>query len=318
MNYQTSVIVVSYNNFDTTTGPCIESLLNDTTNKQFEIIVVDNASQDNTTDKLRQIASNEENLTFVFNRGNRGFAGGNNDGAAVAKGEILILLNSDTRVPRGAIGKLSSMLIENKDWGLLGPVTNEAGNEQKIFVTSTHPKQIIEDGEKWCSQSNHDYFESERLDFFCVAMRKATYEKLGRLDEDFGLGYYEDTDFSLRAKIMGLKLIFTEDVFIYHQAGQSFSTLRKKKIKLLMRENRKKLLKKHSGRFELYHMRDRNKHIMKQYVMLKMNMDNASTNGLDYKFQNRLMLANNMYPNNPIKKLLYYMQLKHLCARYYR
>ena len=85
-----------------------------------------------------------------------------------------------------------------------------------------------------------------------------------------------------------------------------------------MRENRKKLLKKHSGGFKLYHMRDRNKHIMKQYVMLKMNMDNASTNGLDYKFQNRLMLANNMYPNNPIKKLLYYMQLKHLCARYYR
>lgn len=318
MDYQTSIIIVSYNNFDITTGPCIESLLSDTTNKQFEIIVVDNASQDNTTDKLRQIASNEENLKLVFNRENRGFAGGNNDGVNIAQGDILILLNSDTVVPPGAIGKLSKLLMRNEKWALLGPVTNEAGNEQKIFVESTQPEQIIEEGTRWCSCANHDCFKSERLDFFCVAMLKKTYEKIGGLDEQFGQGYFEDTDFSIRANKMGLNMVFTENVFVYHRAGESFARLGKKFVHKLMRDNKKKLAKKHSGVVKLYHMRERNMHIMNEYILLKREKDAVSCNGLDYRFQNRLSLANNMYPNNPIKKLFYYMRLRSLCTKYYQ
>lgn len=318
MDFKTSIVIVSYNNFDTTTGPCLESLFKDTTASSFEIIVIDNASQDNTPEKLKQLVNGKKNVRLVLNNTNRGFAGGNNDGASIARGEILILLNSDTIVPTGAIGKLSCLLMDHPEWGMLGPVTNEAGNEQKIFVESRDLKEIIREGKKWCACSEGDCFASERLDFFCVAMRKATYEQLGWLDEQFGLGYFEDTDFSIRAKRIGLKMMFTEDVFVYHRAGKSFSNMGKKFVKKLMRENKKKLIKKHSGIIKLHHMRDRNINIMNQYVLLKKNMDKSLFQGLEYKFHNRLQLARNMYPNSPLKKLFYYYRLKTLCKKYYQ
>lgn len=318
MDFQTSIIIVSYNNFDTTTGPCLRSLLKDTAAGNFEIIVIDNASQDNTPEKLKKLVNGKKNVRLVLNNTNRGFAGGNNDGVNIARGEILILLNSDTMVPIGAIGRLSLLLIDHPEWGMLGPVTNEAGNEQKIFVESLETKEIIVEGERWCAHSRGDCFASERLDFFCVAMRKATYEQLGGLDEQFGPGYYEDTDFSIRAKRIGLKMMFTEDVFVCHRAGKSFSNMGKKFVKKLMRENKKKLIKKHSGIIKLHHMRDRNINIMYQYVLLKENIDKSFSQGLEYKFHNRLQLARTMYPNNPLKKLVYYCRLKSLCRKYYQ
>ena len=318
MDCQTTVIIISYNNFDTTTGPCLESLFKDTTASSFEIIVIDNASQDDTPEKLEQLVNGKKNVRLVLNNTNRGFAGGNNDGANIARGEILILLNSDTIVPTGAIGELSRILMDHTEWGMLGPVTNEAGNEQKIFVESRDPKEIIREGERWCAHSRGDCFASARLDFFCVAMRKATYEQLGGLDEQFGPGYYEDTDFSIRAKQRGLTMIFTEDVFIYHRAGKSFSKMGKKFVKKLMRENKEKLIKKHSGIIKLHHMRDRNMNVMNQYVLLKENMDKSFSKVLEYKFHNRMQLARTMYPNNPLKKLVYYCRLKSLCNKYYR
>ena len=149
-------------------------------------------------------------------------------------------------------------------------------------------------------------------------MLKETYEKLGGLDEDFGLGYYEDTDFSIRATQIGLNMMFTEDIFVCHKAGGTFSTHGKEFVKRLMRENKKKLNRKHSRHITLYHMRDRNMHVMNEYIVLKENSSSASRVDLDYKFHNRLLLAKSMYPNNPLKKMIYYAKLKNLCKRYYR
>jgi GT2 family glycosyltransferase len=318
MDCQTSIIITSHNNFHMTTGPCLGSLKEDKEYDRFEIIIVDNASQDGSLIQLKRIATRDKNVKLISNTINRGYAGGNNDGASVAQGGILVLLNSDTIVPSGSIGRLSELLNNNRNWALLGPVTNEAGNEQKIYVQSTQPEQILQEGKKWCSHSNHHFFKSERLDFFCVAMLKETYEKLGGLDEDFGLGYYEDTDFSIRAKQIGLNMMFTEDIFVCHKAGGTFSRHGKEFVRRLMRENKKKLNRKHSYHIRLYHMRDRNIHVMNEYIVLKENSSCASQSDLDYKFQNRLLLANCMYPNNPLKKMFYYAKLKNLCKRYYR
>jgi len=317
MDFQTSIIILSYNNFDVTTGPCLKSLFEDTTDRNYEIIVIDNASQDDTPEKLKQLVSGKKNVKLVLNPTNRGFPGGNNDGVNIASGEILILLNSDTIVPPGAVGRLGRLLMDRPDWDMLGPVTNEAGNEQKIFVSSENPEEILQEGKKWCVHSGGDFFPSERLDFFCVAMRKDFYERLGGLDEQFGLGYYEDTDFSIRARRMGLNMIFTEDVFIYHRAGKSFSKMGEKFVKKLMRENKNRLKKKHPGMVKLHHIRNRNMNIMNQYVRLKKNRDQPLSKALNYKFQNRLQLARTLYPNNLLKRLVYDMQLNNLCRKFH-
>ena len=106
---------------------------------------------------------------------------------------------------------------------LLGPITNEAGNEQKIFVPSTRVSDILREGIIWCDRPNGHFFQAGRLDFFCVAMLKNIYEELNGLDENFGLGFYEDYDFSLRAREKGCEILFSEDIFIYHKGSSSFS-----------------------------------------------------------------------------------------------
>jgi GT2 family glycosyltransferase len=316
MNFRTSIIIVSHNNFETTTGPCLESLLNYNENGGIEIIVVDNASQDGTPEKVKKFSSGRDNIKLVVNNNNRGFAGGNNDGVAVARGEILILLNSDTVVPQGTIGKMTGLMASHTEWSMLGPVTNEAGNEQKIYTESQVPKEIMGEGEEYCARSQGDYFPSERLDFFCVAVRRSVYEELGGMDERFGTGYYEDVDFSLRAKLAGFRMMMAEDCFVYHHSGKSFSKIGIKRVKDLMHKNKRILKKKHPRGVRLFNMRDRNMNIMRQYLLMKREGGSSRFDELDYKFKNRLSLANTIYPHNPIKKLLYFFQLKCLSIRF--
>jgi len=308
-----SIIIVSYNNYDITTGPCLESLVSDGKNCRHEIIVVDNDSRDGTAEKLQDFAAAHPGIKLILNSTNRGFAGGNNDGVGQAGGEHVILLNSDTVVPPAAMDQLHELLNRNTDWGMLGPVTNQAGNEQKIHTRSADRQEVLADGRRWCEHSHGASYPSERLDFFCVAMPKRVYEGLGGLDETFGRGYYEDTDFSLRARKNGIKMYFTEDVFVYHQAGRSFSRIGKKAVRALMKENRAKLHKKHPDGVPLFHMRERNLHIMSQYVLRKKDRT-AGGDDLDYKFENRLLLAREQYPNNPFKKLRHYLRLRKLRA----
>lgn len=75
MPYIASVIIVSYNNWKTTTGPCLDSLLTYEGHKDLEIIVVDNHSKDRTPEKLTALASQHDNLNVILNDSNRGFAG---------------------------------------------------------------------------------------------------------------------------------------------------------------------------------------------------------------------------------------------------
>lgn len=84
-----SIMVVSYNNYDNCTGPCLQSLLQDPSD--MEIIVVDNNSDGHIRSSLEKLALKESRLRIVFNTSNRGYAGGNNDGVKVAASDIIIL-----------------------------------------------------------------------------------------------------------------------------------------------------------------------------------------------------------------------------------
>jgi GT2 family glycosyltransferase len=175
--------------------------------------------------------------------------------------------------------------------------------------------QIIREGEDWCARSKGDYFTSERLDFFCVAIRKTVFDKLGGFDERFGMGYYEDVDFSTMAGMAGFRMMFTEDCFIFHRGSKTFD---EKMVKRLMHENKRKIMEKYSGRIKLYPTRDRNMNIMKQYLLIKRAGNLSRVDDLDYKFNNHLLLAKTLYPHNPFKKLLYFFQLRSLCSNYFR
>jgi GT2 family glycosyltransferase len=305
-----SIIIVSYNGLHETTAPCLQSIFEQTDYPDFEVIVVDNNSNDGTQEYLKAFAGKEPRLRLIQNKVNRGFAGGNNDAIRVARGNFLVLLNTDTLVSRGWLQGLVRELQADSSIGLVGPVSNSTGNEQTIFTKSVTPDEILEEGRLWSSMSSGDIFPMKRLCFFCAAMRRDVVDNVGLLDESYGLGFYEDDDYCLRVERAGYKIICCEDVFVYHKGSASFGK-NTCGTKLLMKNNKKLLEIKFGLRsYKTEHPRDRLIYVVKMYIAR--NNCLKSVEAINYKIENRLRLLNKLKPHGIIRKIIFYFRLNRL------
>lgn len=233
-----SIIIITYNN-SKYNKLCIESIYSKTAYPNFELIIVDNASSDGTVEYLQEVAAQRENIKLILNKDNKGFAGGNNVGIKEAEGEFIILLNNDTIVTRGWISGLLKYL-DDPAIGMVGPVTSWTGNEAKIEVGYSSPDGIEKFAEEYTSKHRNESFDIAMLAMFCVALRKSTVDKVGLLDEQFGVGMFEDDDYSYRIKQEGLRVVCAEDVFIHHFGRVSFSKIEQEKYQKIFEENREK------------------------------------------------------------------------------
>lgn len=297
----TSVIVLSYNKFAETTGRCLDSLADDPEFPSWDVVVVDNGSDQKTRSSLAAAAEKYPSLRLILSETNRGFAGGMNLGMGQARGDVFILLNSDTIVPPGTIARIADTLRSMLEIGLLGPVSNAAGNEQGIFTKSTRPQDAISEGIEFANAAHGRLpIPAYRLDFCCVALRRDAYDIVGELDENFGRGYYEDFDYSLRVRNAGLGLAILEDAFIYHQGSASFKELGKETRNLIAR-NKALLLGKHGKGIRFAHSRDANLSVLNQYLR----MSQAGQPPPQYRLMNRLALAKTNRPRSWWKRWRY-------------
>lgn len=295
-----SIIILSYNDYAGTTGPCLNSLSTDPKFNKWEIFVIDNASNEETKACLHAHQPQYPSVHFIFNEENIGYAAGNNVGIRLSTGDVVILLNSDTQAPVGMIEKLANCFINNSKLGMVGPVTNSAGNEQAIFTPAASIEAKIEQGLHYVNSNGNELLTTYRLDFHCVAISRAVINKIGLLDEDFGRGYYEDFDYSLRVKKAGFYLGITENVFIYHRGSASFKKI-PTETKTLMKRNKKIIKKKHGSRIFFPHMRDGNLSILAQYAELK----NSGIEISNYRIKNRIEFALLNQPRSFFKKWRY-------------
>jgi GT2 family glycosyltransferase len=240
-----SIIVLTYNQLEDGTRPCIDSIYKCTDPMDFELILVDNASSDGTPDYLRSVRDKHDNVVLLLNDVNKGFAGGNNDGMRVAQGDSVILLNNDTMVTPNWLDDLLSDLEADRSIGLMGPVTNSAGNEQMIAIPSLNLENYPELSRQYIMRHKGYVFETQKLGFYCVAMRKEIIDKVGYLDEKFGLGMFEDDDFCVRVKKAGYRLMIKEGCFIYHKGSLSFKKIIEKEYQDLFDRNRRYFISKH-------------------------------------------------------------------------
>ncbi len=250
-----SIIILTYNNLELTQA-CLESVYS-RTEFPFEVIVVDNASQDGIPQVLKEFASNRANFRFILNRTNQGFSRANNQGASLATGEYLIFLNNDTVVTSGWLPALLNHLQDPKV-GMVGPVTNTAANESRIPVTYQTLTAMPDFALSYTRAHQGQTIEIEMLAFFCVALRRSVFEEIGPLDEQFDVGMFEDEDYALRLKQRGYRLLCAEDVFIHHQGSASFSKLSLPRYWYLFDQNRKKFEQKWGIRWrpQLYRRED--------------------------------------------------------------
>ncbi len=232
-----SVIVLTYNNLALTKA-CLESLDTHCHDVDAEIIVVDNASSDGTPAFLSSWAASRPNVRTILNPDNRGFAAGNNQGLAAATGDYLVILNNDTVVTEGWARRMVNHLRDDPAIGILGPVTNNIGNEAKIDTAYTSLEAMH--GEAGLHTARHlgMRFEIRAVAFFCVMLPRTTYTRCGPLSEDYGLGFFEDDDYCRRVQNAGLSVTCAEDVFVHHQLSASFNQLGAEKKRALFEKNR--------------------------------------------------------------------------------
>lgn len=218
-----SIIILTWNALDYT-RQCIDSIRANT-NHPHEIIFVDNASTDGTVDYLNKLVTENENYSLIANSGNHGFAAGNNQGMAVARGNYLLLLNNDVLVPEGWLERLVHCAEMDSSIGLVGPLTNRISGLQMIEnITYSDPADSFEYARRIAQAHQRKYTPRRRLAGFALLISRALYEQIGGLDERFGSGNYEDDDYCLRSTAAGFKIMVAEDVFIHHFGSVSFES----------------------------------------------------------------------------------------------
>src|SRR5262249_43197959 len=158
------------------------------------LIVVDNGSTDGTTAYLHELAAHDRRIRIVLNPENAGFARATNQGLAISRGRILVLLNNDTMVAPRWLGRLATALAD-PEVGLVGPVTNRIGTEAEMEVEYETWGEFLEFAQRRGTEVDRTVFDIATVTMFCLAMRRDAFELIGPLDQRFEVGLLEDDDY---------------------------------------------------------------------------------------------------------------------------
>jgi len=232
-----SILIVTHDSSEFV-NPCLDSIRRNTSYPNYEVLIVDNASADSTRSLVRHFAALDQRLHLTCVESNRGFAAANNIAAAQARGEYLLLLNADTMVTSGWIERLMRPFLRDKTMGLVCPVTNFAGNEIKINVTYRDSREMEIFALALAREKVGQELQVNMAPLFCALIPRAVWEKIGGLDERFGLGMFEDDDFCHRVAQVGFRIAAAEDCFIHHFGQGSFRKLLTKEYNQIFERNR--------------------------------------------------------------------------------
>ena len=229
-----SIIILNYNTFDLTCQ-CIESIYKETKKVDFEIIIVDNASTVDDPDKFLELFPK---IKLVKNTENRGFAGGCNDGIKVAKGDTILLLNSDTKLLNDAISITYDFLNTHPNVGIVTcRLENEDGSPQNnCYHFPSISKTLIEllRLQKFFPKSNFKktlygyFFDYDNIAypdyiwgaFFMFPKKLLDIFPNQLLPETFWM-YFEDMEWCWLARQAGYEIAFVPNGKVLHYGGKN-------------------------------------------------------------------------------------------------
>lgn len=213
-NKQLSIIIVNYNSGNYAVS-CIDSLFKQV-GVGFEIIVIDNASQDNSIDLLQEKFADQ--IMLIKSDENLGFGRANNLAVTKASGEYLLLLNPDTIIEdSNALKILIERLINNPQIGLIGPAIDEPRKGKQVLPRYSYPSSR---GLRYSTKFKELPGKISWLLGACLLIKASVFDEISGFDPDYFL-YGEDADICLRVRLAGYEIGYCDAVKITHVAGVS-------------------------------------------------------------------------------------------------
>jgi len=242
-----SIIILNYN-AGKLLLKCVESVFN-SSYKNYEVIVVDNGSEDESHKKCKQ---NFSEIILIENQKNLGFCEGNNVGIRNAKGDFLIILNPDTEVKSNAFEELYNAFCRYGD-GLYQPKLLAADDKKKINTAGNMINLFGFGYSRGKGREDAGQFESvEEVCYAsgaCLFIAKKTIKKIGLFDP-FLFAYHDDLDIGWRAAQLGIKSYYIPTSIVYHAESFSFQWSPKKFY--LLKRNRWYCLLTHYSKSTYY------------------------------------------------------------------
>lgn len=235
----TSIIILTNNQLEYT-KQCLQSIRTYTGAGTYEVIFVDNASDDGTREWLQA----QQNIQLILNDEDIGYPKGYNQGIEIANGDNILFLNTDAIVTENWLENLIACLYSDKKIGAVGPVNNQNIYFNAIQTDYNNFYEMQEFAKQHNQSSSEKWEQRVRLLGNCMLIKKDVVNKVGLLDDLFSPGYYEDADYSYRIECAGYRLMICKDTFI-HMQGEHYSFDEKRVDKKILKyKNGKKFERK--------------------------------------------------------------------------
>lgn len=257
-----ALVALCHNHLDVT-KKFLNSVISEL-DSNYDLYILDNGSTDETykyiCDTAKSILHDDTKVGIYASRSetNLGFAGGNNyllnrilkNNEELAKlnhdskdfYSNVIFINNDTLITKKAIEKLVEINNADKSIGATGPLSNMAAGAQGVKINSLTEVNYKEYADKLADTQKVNIVDTFFLIGFCMCIKTNVLKEIGLFDEQFGLGMWEDNDYSLRLRKAGYKLYIVKESFIYHFGNQ---TIKDFNFNQLFNDNKLKFIKKH-------------------------------------------------------------------------
>lgn len=199
----------------------------------YRLILVDNSDEEEARAHYRAIAASGEfgETLLIQNEGNLGWLKATNLGLKAADGEYVCLLNNDVVCGEGWLARCIDLIRREPEIGLVNPRGNERTENAGVNDIDAYARHLA-------AAQRGLYTERAHCSGFCLVMPRRVIRDVGLLDEVFAGGYYEDNDFSYRARAAGYRCAQCDDAFVFHLGSQSFGKLPAEEKRALIARNR--------------------------------------------------------------------------------
>ena len=267
------VIVCVHNAYEETKA-CIESILNTNIEHIDNLIIVDDYSQKETKELLKEFQKKHAKVLLLTTDEQQGYTKSANLGLQHSTADISTLLNSDTLVDKSWAKKTIDFFSTNSEVGIMGPLSNAAsyqsvpsieGTDTQTAINKLSSEMSLEDANTFLEEINktHPSIYTPLVHGFCFSLTKKCIETVGYFDEEnFPKGYGEESDYCLRAVDAGFALAIDLTSYVYHEKSKSYTS--KERIKY-MNNGWDALLAKHSRRRVTAAI----KHLQEQPLLIK-------------------------------------------------